>query len=450
MALPADELSASGYRSGASNDVAGREGGPPEVRTTSVRISPGLKRLSVPAWIAVGRIVVGVLLAHAVLVLFPEARQHLPYATLSNGTWLGAFHRWDGEYYVGIASHGYLHDKGLTAFFPGYPLLVRVAHAITFGALGWVQTAIVVSWIAFVGTALLLYDIVRRRLGPRVALVAVTLFCWSPVSLFFLSPYSESLFVLQIAGVVALLDRRRFLPAACVAAYASATSPEAVALTLAIVVTAWLAGRAVKWVVTYALISGLGIAAYMAFLWIRFGDPFEFDRVQGAWHRSFNLPFLGLVRNLNAIHSLAGPSPPPGGQAPTYSNIRAIWILDDVMLLVAGLAVAYMITSAWLNRSRVSRAADARSSVTPFPASWLSVAGVMVLIAACTTIYPWGATHLSSTEGEARFVTVALPLFGVIAYALRRRTGITMAVITATVSAALLFQIMYNLGYWVT
>jgi hypothetical protein len=84
------------------------------------------------------------------------------------------------------------------------------------------------------------------------------------------------------------------------------------------------------------------------------------------------------------------------------------------------------------------------------PASWLVVAVVIVLIAACTTIYPYGATHFSSTESEARFVSVVMPLYGGAAVLLRRRPALASMVVSVSVVAAVLFQVLYNLGYWMT
>jgi hypothetical protein len=85
-----------------------------------------------------------------------------------------------------------------------------------------------------------------------------------------------------------------------------------------------------------------------------------------------------------------------------------------------------------------------------FPATWLIIAAGIVAISACTTIFPYGSTHFSSTESEARFVSVAWPLFAGTAWVFRRRAGMTLAVITVSVSAAVLFQVLYNLGYWLT
>ena len=408
-------------------------------------------RVTVPFWLATSRVVVGVVLAHLVILLLPQARQHLAGGTLNSGTWWGAFDRWDSQYYMRIAAHGYAHSApALTAFLPGYSLLIRALHTVSLGLLGYLQAAMILSWAAFIGAAILLYDLTRRHFGMRTALVTTALFCWFPASVFFLSPYSESLFALEILGVAALLDRQRFLYAALLAGFASATSPESIAVTLAIVVVAVLAHKRPLWIVTYALISGFGIFAYMIFLWLRFGQPLEFVQVHKLWHRSENLPFVGLYRNLIALrHFFVGPGPLPGGPSPTYANIRAVWILDDAMLFAAGVVLIYLLATAVLHYRARAQGSQLVSGVV-VPPAWLTIGTVIVVIAACTTIAPYGSTHFSSTESEARFVSVAFPLLAGTALMFRRRAGMTLAVLAVSMTAALLFQVLYNLGYWLT
>jgi hypothetical protein len=360
-----------------------------------------------------------------------------------------------------------------TAFFPGYPILIALVHGLSVGNLSYYSSAIVVSWAAFVAGAIVLYRLAARLYSPRVALIATVLFCWVPTSLFFLSPYSEGLFSLEIAGVLLLLERRQFLPAALVAAYASATSPESFALTVAIVLAAVMAGKAVRWVVAYAALSGVGLACYMVFLWARFGNPFKFIAVQHDWGRSEVLPFVGLYRNILALHDyLVGPGPAPGGTGVTWANLRWVWLLDDAALLVSTflvLALVYLCLTRW-PADEHGRGADAipmdgadsgeggllryptaaQSEAAPVPVSFVVVAFLIVALAACTTISPYARPVWASSEGLARFVSVAVPLYVAAALVVRRSAALIAFAVGTSAILALLFQAMYNLGYWVT
>jgi Mannosyltransferase (PIG-V) len=409
--------------------------------------------ISLPFWIVTSRIGLGLIFAHLVIVLLPQSRQHFPGGALSNGTWLGAFYRWDATYYVTIAQHGYsVHAASQTAFFPGYPLVVALVHGVTLGALSYYQSAMAVSWLAFTAGAVLLYRLTERLYGPRVALVTVALFCWFPASLFFMSPYSEALFALEIIVVLALIERRQFLGASLVAAFASATSPESIALTLALVIAAVLAGTVWHRVIFYAAISGVGIFAYMLFLWARFSSPTEFITVQRYWGRSEHFPFVGLYRNVLALrHYLVGPGPPLGGTSPTFTNIRWVWLLDDGALVlgcILAVALGIMCVTRWQSRGEPGIALGLETG--PVPVSFVVVALVIVGLAACTTISPYALPTYASSEGEARFVSVAAPLYVSGALVIRRSIGLICFVIGGSVILALIFQAMYNLGYWLT
>ena len=246
------------------------------------RMSVALRRLwsavKIPFWISTSRIVVGMVFADLVITLFPQALQHLGGGTLSNGTWFGSFDRWDSAYYTGIAAHGYPPSQAyLTAFFPGYPILIRLVHGITLGTLSYLDSAMVVSWLALIGATIMLYRLVVRHVDERSAAAASVLLCWFPASVFFLAPYSETLLLFEILVVVTLLDQRRFLLASLVAAYASATSPEAITLIVAIVVAAALCRKHVVQIAGYVAVSFSGLFVYALFLHGRFGSFVEFE-----------------------------------------------------------------------------------------------------------------------------------------------------------------------------
>jgi hypothetical protein len=409
--------------------------------------------ISMPFWISASRITLGLIFAHLVVVLLPQSRQHFPGGTLNNGTWLGTFDRWDSAYYVNIAQHGYAtHDAAQTAFFPAYPLMVAIGHGVSVGALSYLQSATLLSWLAFTAGAVVLYRLALKLYGQRIALIATVLFCWFPTSLFLMAPYSEALFALEILAVLTLIERKQFVAAASVAAFASATSPESIALTLAVMVAAALAGKGILRVLAYGAISGVGISAYMLFLWAKFGQPIEFVTVQKYWKRSEHFPFVGLYRNVLALrHYLVGPGPPLGGTSPTFTNIKWIWLLDDGALVLATFLVIgliYLCVARWRGGGAPGIALGLETG--PVPVAFVVVTFVIVVLAACTTISPYALPTYASSEGQARFIGIAGPLYIAGPLVIRRFTGLVCFVIGGSVILALLFQAMYNLGYWVT
>jgi len=409
---------------------------------------------AIPYWIGATRIALGVIFAHLIVVLAPGSRQHLPGGALSNSSWLGAFDRWDSAYYLGIAQHGYPINSPahLAAFFPGYPVLVAIVHGASFGTVSFLDAALVVSWVAFIGASVLLYRLATRLFGQRVGLVATLLFCWFPTSLFFLSPYSEALFAFEILAVATLIERKRFLAAALVAAFASATSPESVALSLAVVVAALLARRGVVRSLLCGAISAAGLIAYSSFLWVQFGHPLEFITVQKYWMRSEHWPFVGLYRNVLALlHFRASVAP----SIPSNTNIHAVWILDDAALVVA-VALLVALVTMWAAPWRVPHPGEERLTDGSgrergaVPVTFVVVMLVIVGLAACTTISPYALPTYASSEGQARFISVVFPLYISAALLVRRYAALICVAVGGSVILALLFQAMYNLGYWVT
>lgn len=424
------------------------------------RMSVALRRLwsavKIPFWISTSRIVVGMVFAHLVITLFPQALQHLGGGTLNNGTWFGSFDRWDSAYYTGIAAHGYPPSQAyLTAFFPGYPILIRLVHGITLGTLSYLDSAMVVSWLALIGATIMLYRLVVRHVDERSAAAASVLLCWFPSSVFFLAPYSETLLLFEILVVVTLLDQRRFLLASLVAAYASATSPEAVTLIVAIVVAAALCRKHVVQIAGYVAVSFSGLFVYALFLHARFGSFVEFEHAQQLWTRSENAPFYGLYRNFEAISQFfKGPGPAPGGPNPTFANVKDVWLFNDAAMILAGLLTVYVaaVAARPLVAALVRRRGWPILSAQPFsvPSSFVVVAVGIVLIAACTSVYPYGNTLLYSTEGEARYLSTCFPIYVAGGYLATKRLGLLAWVVASSVVLAILFQAMYNLGYWFT
>jgi hypothetical protein len=106
----------------------------------------------------------------------------------------GAWYRWDTGWYMTIAVHGYSLADSTVIFPPFYPLLVRL--------LGWLLggeyfiAGLAISNLAFVGALYLLYLLVSEEFSQssaRKSLVWLTIF---PGAFFYLTAYSESLFLL--------------------------------------------------------------------------------------------------------------------------------------------------------------------------------------------------------------------------------------------------------------
>lgn len=114
----------------------------------------------------------------------------------------GGFRRWDAQYFLHIAEHGYTYENVL-AFYPLFPYSVRfVSYAVqtvspaqcSFRDISLV-VAIILNVIFFTKATQTLYELTQEIFKDRTyARIAAILFCFNPGSIFFSAPYTESLF----------------------------------------------------------------------------------------------------------------------------------------------------------------------------------------------------------------------------------------------------------------
>lgn len=228
--------------------------------------------------------------------------------------WFEAWVRWDAGWYRSIAERGYFYRPGQqssVAFFPTYPLLIRAGGSF----LDLYVVGIGLTLMSGLAASVLFASWCARRMGARAAATAVALLLFYPFSLYLYGAvYSDALLLLTALGAFALLESGRPWLAGLVGILSTAGRPVGIAVTIGLAVravelagrratveqlsTAESAGRAgswpelrrrwvrhlrlVRWADAGVLLSGLGLAGYAGFLWLRFGDPFTFVASQAA------------------------------------------------------------------------------------------------------------------------------------------------------------------------
>ncbi|MDQ6694007.1 MAG: glycosyltransferase family 39 protein, partial [Chloroflexota bacterium] len=113
-----------------------------------------------------------------------------------HGRTIGIWNIYDTYHYTTIAEKGYAPNPGyLTAFFPGYPLLIRAANlfikAITQGD-DYILAAVLVANLCALGFFWYLYRLVEADYGAEVARRAVILSAIFPTSFFLFIGYTEA------------------------------------------------------------------------------------------------------------------------------------------------------------------------------------------------------------------------------------------------------------------
>ncbi|HTX81246.1 MAG TPA: mannosyltransferase family protein [Streptosporangiaceae bacterium] len=339
---------------------------------------------------------------------------------LTNG-WQNAFTDWDkldANWFLYIAQAGYSDHNDTAAFFPGYPMLVRLVRDLCFGNL--LLAAYLVTNLCLLVALILLYRLTEREYDQATAGRAVLYLAIFPTAVFLFGLYSESVFLVAAVGAFYLARRGHWWWAGVVGIGATLTRSVGVIIALALAVeavqqtvenyrrqsprttsrlrfTATLVGRLAASAVPLA-----GTAAYLLFWQLRYHDWTRPITIQKKWQRVLTPPWQTLWHGLTLAVSHA----PLGGNArPTY----------DFVLVAVGLALgiwvavrtrpAYAVYTwgsilLFLSESATKRPLDSdpRFLVTIFPLVWTLARlgrrpgwheGIVAVSAASLAIISW-------------------------------------------------------------
>jgi hypothetical protein len=209
-----------------------------------------------------------------------------------------AWERFDGLWFLRIATGGYRVADHSAAFFPLYPLLTR---AVSFVIGGHPYAAsLLVSNASFAGALVVLYFLASSELSERAARKAVLYLALFPTSLFFLAPYSEAPFLLATLGAFWGARRGRWWVAGVCGAAASATRNTGVLVAAALAIEAlhqWREPhddheRGPLWPkLAWAAAASAGTIAYCLYWLVRSGRFLEPVHQQTNWLRQGSTPW---------------------------------------------------------------------------------------------------------------------------------------------------------------
>ncbi len=327
-------------------------------------------------------------------------RPGIHYAASTNPL-LAVWGRWDAEHYLGIARNGYSGTDA--AFFPLYPLLIRIFGAFTGSELA---AGLIVSNAASFLALLYFYKLVEHEYNRHVAQRAAFYVSIFPTAIFFSAVYSESLFLFLTVASFYYMRERRWLMAGAIGFLAASTRSEGVLLAVPLliewVVAAKEGGReffrywfddVVKPFAGLVLVP-LGLATYMAYLWVLNGDPLRFSHVQAHWGRHAAPPWTAVANSVAKMVHAHAP------QTVANEVLELAFTLLMLIVLVAGVRrlrlsyVVYMALSIFIPMSTGSLMSMQRFALVLFP--MFALFGL------------WGARPTFSNA----YVAFSLPLLG--------------------------------------
>ena len=271
------------------------------VETAPAAADDGLWRTA-GAWRGVGT-AVGIFALTRIVQLLMLA--WLTDAAHDQGGLRGRLLIWDGGWFLKVATtgypHGYTYDMAgqlsgnELAFFPLYPMLIRLADAL---GVSPDTAAIGVTWVASAGLAVALHLLGTSLYGRRTGWALVAICCSAPVSVVFSMAYSEALFLALVAGMLVAAHRRVWWAAGLLGLAAALTRPTGAAAALALAVAALLEIRRIRRdavpasivpPIAAAVLALAGMPAFLTWVGLRVGDPSAWFRIQAAgWGTSFD------------------------------------------------------------------------------------------------------------------------------------------------------------------
>jgi uncharacterized MnhB-related membrane protein len=376
------------------------------------------------------RLLIGLTLAIkvAVLVLGVVAWQLVRHGEVTFPA-LELWDRWDAPHYTDLIVYGYRAvdpgnlvdpygyrqvypgDLGLyIVFYPLFPWAGGVVNAVVHQP---VWSAFIVSGVASLFVAPLMYRLVRHDEAPDVALRSAWFLLIFPTAYFLHIGYTEALFLALVIGSFLAARADRWWLAGLLGGLAALTRINGLVLLLTLPVeaaTQWYMQppdeRRFRWRWLAIGLVGAGFAVYLGLNYVEYGTPFQFLHVQqDHWFKSLASP-------VDAIRSALGWF---GSENPDHVLMNGVMELLFVAIGFVGTMVAAI----------------------RFRPSWFAwMAGNLVLFVS--------TSFLLSTP---RYALTLFPLFVALALP-TRRTWLLVAVSLLSIGGFIYFASRFATGSW--
>ena len=348
--------------------------------------------------------------------------QTLPRPVFPKNRWLDAWVKWDAGWYETIANHGYSYRPGKQssiAYFPSYPLSMRWLGALTGNVFIAGMIITVASGFAYL---LLAARWFKDHLGASAAWAAFLLLLWYPFAFYlFGAVYSDALFAAAALGAFVLLERDKPILAGILGAVASAARPVGIAVIAGLVLLVLERREVITFRPRFTvslhnlkardfgvLLSVVGLAAYLTFLAIKFGNPVAFLGAEAGWDQA---PGYQTWLKFPLLKAIAH------GQQP-------VWFWRHGMHLAMGLLALALLPRVWKR----------------FGYAY----GVYALIVI--------AIPLISTKdffSTGRYMLPAFPCFGAAGDLLATRTRTRYAVLATSLALLIVYVVLFSRGNYV-
>ena len=225
---------------------------------------------------------------------------------------MNMFCQFDCKWFMSIAISGYeTYPSHLTtghaanwAFLPLYPLLGRYLADLSGGNI--LPAFYLISGVcSYLGLLLWIYLLKMFRLSYETRLAGAFFYCFLPYSVYFIAPYTESLFMMFTIAAFILAMKERYLCAALCAMAMVATKNIGVMFVFPLAILFWQHNgfraffnfRSLKTAVFWLsfMLVPLPMFVFQNWLWYSTGDALAFKNIQLAWGRMMGNPFMHML-----------------------------------------------------------------------------------------------------------------------------------------------------------
>lgn len=205
----------------------------------------------------------------------------------------------DVNWYRDIAIKGYTNVKS-TAFFPLFPLLIRLGTYVT--GLNGFYVGVFISNVAWFVLLIVLFQLVREDFDEKRAQATILYLSLFPTSFFFATSYTEAPFLCLALLSFYHLRRGHWWLAALFAFFAGLTRSAGVFLALPFCYEYMrqrqFRVREIRFNAISVFLIPLGIILFAGYCYMTFGDPLAFSHAQSFWLRQLSTPWYGVVMAL--------------------------------------------------------------------------------------------------------------------------------------------------------
>lgn len=349
--------------------------------------------------------------------------------------WLFSWANFDGVHYLTIAEKGYIGTGLIQAFFPFFPFVIlRTLFLIAGPSLNTLIVGLLVTNISLLLSVFVWYKLLRTQYDEKNTWIGITVLLLFPLSFYFVSLYTESIFFLLIVSTFLAARKGEWRVAAVLTVLATATRVVGIFLLPALFVELWqqwrtsqkqsvLEMRLLPQLEIFArqrylqlmliCMGSLGLIAYMVYLQRNFQDSLYFLHVQSEFGGGRSEGFV------------------------TYPQV--LWRYIKILLTLDPTTWRYY------------------SIILEFLAGTLGLAGLLLAakkVRISYVIFALGAFFMPTFTGTfssmPRYILVCFPLYLLIVELVRNRPRLKAILFILFTLALIVNTMLFIQGYWVS